>query len=126
MGCLKQRNEVILRSRFSPFSSSLTISPSKVNPLRQGVTAGLSNYLHFSLYLLRFHHVETVPYFSASSLTRSIFFSGSSVMIMKSPVITPIHCPKGKAILEAGEVRIVKVEARRKVEEVLRSLQSSL
>jgi len=41
-------------------------------------------------------------------------------------LIMPIHCPKGKAILEAGEVRIVKVEARRKVEEVLRSLQSSL
>lgn len=89
-------------------------------------TAGSSDYFHLLSYLFGPRVLKTVPYFSASSLTWSILFSGSFVMIMKLPVITPIHCPKGKAILEAGEVRIVKVEARRKVEEVLRSLQSGL
>ncbi|ACS90747.1 MULTISPECIES: NifB/NifX family molybdenum-iron cluster-binding protein [Thermococcus] len=41
-------------------------------------------------------------------------------------LLTPMECPKGKPILEAGGVRIVKVKAGKRVEEALRSLRSSL
>jgi predicted Fe-Mo cluster-binding NifX family protein len=41
-------------------------------------------------------------------------------------LLTPMECPKGKAILEAGRVKLIKVEAGKRVEEVIRSLRSSL
>ncbi|MDK2913833.1 MAG: hypothetical protein PWQ79_748 [Thermococcaceae archaeon] len=41
-------------------------------------------------------------------------------------LLTPMECPKGKGILEAGRVRVIKVEAGKRVEEVIKSLRSSL
>jgi len=66
------------------------------------------------------NHYQRESYRAGSKVALFLLNLGVDILIMQ------IHCPKGKAILEAGEVRIVKVEARRKVEEVLRSLQSSL
>nr|WP_240922861.1 NifB/NifX family molybdenum-iron cluster-binding protein [Thermococcus sp. Bubb.Bath] len=37
-------------------------------------------------------------------------------------LLTPMDCPKGKAILEIGKVRIIKVEAGKKVRDALNTL----
>lgn len=37
-------------------------------------------------------------------------------------LLTPMDCPKGKAILDTGEVRVIKVEAGKRVKEVLKSI----
>jgi len=66
------------------------------------------------------NHYRWEPYGAGSKVTLFLLNLGIDILI------TPMDYPKGKAILEAGGVRIVKVEARRKVEKVLRSLQSSL
>nr|WP_289846392.1 NifB/NifX family molybdenum-iron cluster-binding protein [Thermococcus alcaliphilus] len=41
-------------------------------------------------------------------------------------LLTPMDCPKGKAILEAGGVKIIKVKPGKRVKEAIKSLQSSL
>ncbi|EHR78749.1 Iron-molybdenum cofactor-binding protein [Thermococcus litoralis DSM 5473] len=52
----------------------------------------------------------------------ALFFVNLRVNVL----LTPMDCPKGRAILDAGGIRIIKVEAGKRVEEVIKSLQSSL
>ena len=66
------------------------------------------------------NHYRRESYGAGSKVTLFLLNLGVDILI------TPIHCPKGRAILEAGGVRTVKVEAGKKLEEVLRSLQSNL
>jgi len=41
-------------------------------------------------------------------------------------LLTPMDCPKGKTILEEGGIKIIKVKSGKRVEEVIKSLRSSL
>ncbi|AMQ19384.1 NifB/NifX family molybdenum-iron cluster-binding protein [Thermococcus peptonophilus] len=58
------------------------------------------------------------PYGAGSKVALFLVNLGVNVLL------TPMDCPKGKAILDAGGVRIIKVGAGKRVEEVLGSLQT--
>ncbi|HIH73289.1 MAG: Uncharacterized protein XD43_0100 [Thermococcales archaeon 44_46] len=60
------------------------------------------------------------PYGAGSKVALFLVNLGVNVLL------TPMDCPKGKAILEAGGVKIIKVKPGKRVEEVIKSLQSSL
>ncbi|WP_175059833.1 NifB/NifX family molybdenum-iron cluster-binding protein [Thermococcus sp. 2319x1] len=60
------------------------------------------------------------PYGAGSKVALFLVSEGVNVLL------TPMDCPKGKAILETGGVKIIKAEPGKRVEEVIKSLQSSL
>ncbi|MBP1911673.1 NifB/NifX family molybdenum-iron cluster-binding protein [Thermococcus stetteri] len=60
------------------------------------------------------------PYGAGSKVALFLVNLGVEVLL------TPVDCPKGKAILEAGGVKIIKVKPGKRVEEAIKSLQSSL
>jgi predicted Fe-Mo cluster-binding NifX family protein len=58
------------------------------------------------------------PYGAGSKVAMFLVNLGVNVLL------TPMDCPKGKAIPDAGGARIIKLEAGKRVEEVIRSLQT--
>ncbi|ASJ02363.1 iron-molybdenum cofactor-binding protein [Thermococcus profundus] len=57
------------------------------------------------------------PYGAGSKVALFLVNLGVNVLL------TPMDCPKGKAILDAGGVRIIKVEAGKNVKDVLNLLR---